>query len=308
MANHGDRHTQERFDWLHKIVCDHGLSPFTVRVGGALMTYINRKSGDAFPSQETLAGKVGATAEGVRLALKKLEERGYIAVERGRGRNVVNRYRLVLAAGKGAEKPQQPLGNSGAKTPTSVGDEPDRKPQPSLGSTPEKTPTAVGVSDEENPNGHWKKPQQRLGQNPLKEPTEGEIFSLSSDPPKKRKPKADPITPEIRAAFEEWWAFYPRKEGKKAALPAFAIAYGKAPLAAHMEAVKVYAAERAGKETKFTKLATTYLNGEHWNDERPTGAPPPPTSRGYHGRPEAFSGFDTAVEMAFDDYPGEPRR
>ena len=84
--------------------------------------------------------------------------------------------------------------------------------------------------------------------------------------------------------FDEFWAGYPRKVAKDAAAKAYAAAIkrGATPEALHAGA-KRYAGERAGQDPRFTKHATTWLNGGCWSDEPPPTADGPPIIDGVTG-------------------------
>lgn len=79
----------------------------------------------------------------------------------------------------------------------------------------------------------------------------------------------------------EFWAAYPRKVGKPAALKALSAALKKTDFATIMAGVVRYAGERAGQDPQFTKHPGPWLNGEHWADEPmpaiiPKATAPPP--------------------------------
>ena len=78
--------------------------------------------------------------------------------------------------------------------------------------------------------------------------------------------------------FEEFWDAYGKKDGKKAASPKWATALKKKGVTPDMliEAAKRYIAHQraTNKHPEFTKNASTWLNGEHWNDEIPAGTRP----------------------------------
>jgi hypothetical protein len=81
----------------------------------------------------------------------------------------------------------------------------------------------------------------------------------------------------LEAEFEkEFWPPYPRKAGKGQARKAF-VAVRKRGIAldALLAGVKRYATERANEDPKFTQHASTWLNGEGWDDEpAPKYVPP----------------------------------
>lgn len=139
----GDPFTQSKLAWFEQIATDPGLTHFDVRVGLTLGTkYLSRKTGDAYPSQTTLAADMGATPDGVRKSTKRLVGRGHLEVTPSAGRGVSSRYRLKLHP---------------SKTQTQVGPI-ERKPQ---------TPVC------KTPDGGLKNPSPIPPRLPLSEPIEG---------------------------------------------------------------------------------------------------------------------------------------
>jgi hypothetical protein len=68
--------------------------------------------------------------------------------------------------------------------------------------------------------------------------------------------------------FEEWWRIYPRHVAKGAARRAFEKAVRNGATVDELKAGAMrYAAERSDEDPKFTKHASTWLNGECWRDE-----------------------------------------
>lgn len=78
--------------------------------------------------------------------------------------------------------------------------------------------------------------------------------------------------------FEEWWNAYDNKTGKKAARAKWDRALKKNGVTADLliQATKSYiTSQRAqNKHPEFTKNPATWLNGEHWTDERRAPAAP----------------------------------
>lgn len=75
--------------------------------------------------------------------------------------------------------------------------------------------------------------------------------------------------PKSESKFDEFWSHYPKRMAKQHARQAFERACKKAPADAIIEAVKQFAMflEVQGTEKKYIPLATTWLNGERWEDE-----------------------------------------
>lgn len=67
--------------------------------------------------------------------------------------------------------------------------------------------------------------------------------------------------------FDEFWSAYPRKADKAKSRKAWEKAAKKHDPATLVRAAVRYAAEKRGTEQKFILLATTWLNGERWEDE-----------------------------------------
>lgn len=91
---------------------------------------------------------------------------------------------------------------------------------------------------------------------------------LQNDIETKVKRKRNEIS--IRdSLFDEFWESYPKKEGKKKAREAFekAVKNGADPKAI-IEGAKAYAAsDRGTGDPQFIKQPSTFLNGQHWEDE-----------------------------------------
>ena len=71
--------------------------------------------------------------------------------------------------------------------------------------------------------------------------------------------------PNTEAEFDQWYAGYPRKEGKGQARKAYKTARKKADQQTLIAGVARLAAQRL--ERQFTPLPATWLNGERWLDE-----------------------------------------
>src|SRR5262245_6948669 len=73
--------------WLKQIVSDKALTPFTVRVGSCILTYVNKRGGGnidpsdkgkAWMSVATMAEDMGATERGVLIAIEALIDRDHL--------------------------------------------------------------------------------------------------------------------------------------------------------------------------------------------------------------------------------------
>lgn len=69
----------------------------------------------------------------------------------------------------------------------------------------------------------------------------------------------------VQISFERFWDLYPRKQGKTKAKIAFEKALKVIEIEALIEAVTRYAKD-PNRQDQFTKMPTTYLNEQCWND------------------------------------------
>jgi len=80
------------------------------------------------------------------------------------------------------------------------------------------------------------------------------------------KPVDKPIV-KLIDHFEDFWSAYPRKIGKAKARTAFAYAMKKATIEQISNGLNDQVEALLAKEQKFIPHASTWLNGERWNDE-----------------------------------------
>jgi hypothetical protein len=81
--------------------------------------------------------------------------------------------------------------------------------------------------------------------------------------------------------FDEFWSTYDKKHGRKVAAAKYRLALKKPGITDDLliSAAASYIAwqRQEGKHPQFTKDPATWLNGEHWNDERVARAGQPRT-------------------------------
>lgn len=100
--------------------------------------------------------------------------------------------------------------------------------------------------------------------------------------------------------FEAFWAVYPLKLDKRAAFKAFTRALKRVKLDIIMAGARKYADDPNLPEPRFIKHASTWLNGDGWDN------PPLPSSKPVSGQPnKAESRFNDAVRMAKELYAEE---
>jgi len=97
---------------------------------------------------------------------------------------------------------------------------------------------------------------------------------------KKRADKAAPVVepvkkiqkkPDLSAAFQEFYAAFPRKVGKRDAEKAWRALAPDDELAQKIvAAAKAYCASRRGQDRQYTKFPGSWLNARRWEDEMAT--------------------------------------
>src|SRR4051794_16549033 len=73
-------HARFVFQWLDGIAADKTVSAAAFRVAYVISQCVNWKTGEAFPSTDTIAMRAGMVQSTVREAIKVLHERGHMAV------------------------------------------------------------------------------------------------------------------------------------------------------------------------------------------------------------------------------------
>lgn len=84
----------ELLDWIRAIADEPKLAGLPMRIAAALTRYLNAETREAWPSHELLARRLGAGSEGVRKAVDRLEEHGFIVIRRAKGKGG-NRYKMA---------------------------------------------------------------------------------------------------------------------------------------------------------------------------------------------------------------------
>jgi len=204
-----------------------------------------------YPGQKRIARMVGSSDRTVRRALTELEELGLVEREERRandGYRTSDRY--ILKTKKGL------TGQNGRKSNRT------NSPRTMATLSPDIHDSLTGHSDRaiEQPENHQRTTSSKSV----------DLFEL-----------ADPNEGDL---FEAFWSVWPRKDGKKAAVAAWAKALPKMNQHAIFAAATAYASSPYRPERKFVPFASTWLNQERWAD----GPIPAPERRGSstvaHGR------------------------
>jgi hypothetical protein len=262
----------QRFAWIDQVILDHNMPVLArlvaVRIG---MEYLNPTSGDAWPSQVTLAAELGVTVRAIQKSLDVLVGAGHLHREVPLGRGHNNHYRPILRTE-----------NTNAGSPIS-----DIKDEQGFAIKSPKTRTAKP----ENTNGCEIKGeppfvQSLLSKNPLKKNSlKEEDISAATD-----SDLAASSNSGSNSDFDVWWQHYPKRVGKLQAEKAYraALKSGRATAAELLAGAGRCADERAGQDPKFTKHPAKWLNSGGWMDE-------PQASTGLAKKGSVYAGLASFV-------------
>jgi hypothetical protein len=253
---------RERSAWLNQIVADPGLPASAFKVAYVIGEHLNRTTGEAWPSILTIAKGAAMASGGVSTMVRRLEARGYLAVEKGRP----CRYRMNANVQPAETRNVQPAEI--------------RDVQPAE----TRSQTFSPLNDSFSPLNYDVQPAEpNLKKEPKEEPKErGERapplpgFEQAEAIGEQKQPKSK-TAPFDEKSFIEFWKAYPRKVARFAAEAAFAGALERATPAALIAGAVRYAAERAaaiaaGDEPRWTRHAATWLNKGCWLDEAAAAA------------------------------------
>lgn len=105
-----DDFTREHFRWLLQVSADKDVPATGFKLAFHFGQHFNRETGDAWPSQETLAAAVGVSARSVRTLTDQLVALGHLEVRRHRGPKAVNVYRAKRKPASGPENGEAEAG------------------------------------------------------------------------------------------------------------------------------------------------------------------------------------------------------
>lgn len=270
------RNPADLFGWLQAVTTDAKLGHFAVRVAVALSAFFDRNGGYCWPTQETLANRIGATPRGVRNALDELTAAGHLEVIEQRGRTHTNRYRPIMEKRNDGSSIAAENRNHGSGISSDNRNDGSSfegvKPEPLF----HKTGTAVPPE-------------------PIRQDLEDKRDISPPLSPKRPKRQNGEVDPE----FDRFWQQYPRKVSRGAARKAWETAVRRAEVPAILAAVMRYAAERDGQDPRYTKHPATWLNSDCWLDEPAPPALAAPMSMVEMGARMGAMGRD-ATDQAVD--------
>jgi hypothetical protein len=239
---------------------------------------LGRGTWECWAAQETLAEMIDGSLSSVGRALRRLESLG-----------LVTRHRRFDADGHRTTD-LHVLNHTSDCLPVNL--------------TGSRSDRLAVVKDETGPDQPKRRRTTRQSDHqsnrPLVNLTEEEVISkeITRERSKNSPPKRGYDDPE----FAKWWAAYPKKAGKRAALQAFGHALKRAPFADILAGTNRYAEERADQEAKYTKDPSGWLNADRWADE-PAATGRRPAGRGPYCDPGDQSAYEQPMFPDEEDTP-----
>jgi hypothetical protein len=276
----------DRDNWMRAVLAS-GLPDNAKAVALTIALHLRVKTGQCNPSYPTLAAESHMSERSTYRLVDLLDHSGWIAIQRTRGR-LSNQYILRNPAKVESGLPHSTLPNQPANPDTVVRVNPAKSSvQPC-----QYAGSLKALNNEEREKGEKKdssrsrkrsrsvtdSPPNQSGEKRKKEAAEEERKTSANSAPSASGQKEDrgdrrSAADDGAAAFDRFWAAYPRKKAKEAARKAFAKAVETGTAVETLIAgAQRYAVERNGENPKYTKHPATWLNGGCWEDETP-GAP-----------------------------------
>jgi len=274
---------KDRDEWLELLFAA-DVSPAAKVAGGRIALHHNIKTGQCNPTIGTLMLGTLMSDSSVRRAIRELETKGWVRVDRTLGRHS-NSYEL-LAPTLSCVTGFNPTKDDRVEASNPTAD--DRVQEKPTLSPVTPQPCQIEVP---NPVTIDRQNHESRTTNRTTKEIDPPALDLGDEGGRRRKQKTAPDSTD--ADFEEWWLAYPKKVANLAAKKAYsgAVKNGAAPEQLLSGAMR-YAAERSGQDPRYTKNPGTWLNGGCWADEpakpagntidqngNPVTAPPPNQQR-----------------------------
>jgi hypothetical protein len=272
--------TAKVFRWLHQVNEDVKLAASCTKVAVRLSPDFNEEQGGmAWSACKTMADDICTSKATVINAVRAMQARGHLRVEWGKpGRGHSNHYWMVEPADLSeAKKGQQAdlfeeekrsnLRGRKGQSAKRKGQSTSRKGQPvdlTLSIPIDQPSRDSSTATDRPPDRSARKKRRTSGE------AKTSAKSASSASGQKEKEGIGARAAGGGAAFDRFWAVYPRRVAKEAARKAFAAAIKRgADPEALIAGAQRYAVERQGQPRRYTKHPATWLNGGCWEDEPP---------------------------------------
>jgi hypothetical protein len=248
-----ERRGHRTFLWFYRINNNPKYQRVDLSVAVRLTEFVNKKTGDAYPSAKTLGSSIDISERSVLRSIRRLEEGGDLGVEWGAaGRGHSNRYWPIL--------PVLDDEKTGKTTPVLD----DGKPA----SGTEKTgicDTKTGIHGNKTgkamPENHTNHKKNHGGNHTARAAPQNDFSQAGC---------MATAEPSPAAGFKAFWSDYPKQVGEHAAEREYGKALQDGATAAEInDGARRYAtdAERIERGDRYTKDAVNWLKQRKWADK-----------------------------------------
>jgi hypothetical protein len=243
----------ERDAWMRAVLAS-DLPDAAVRVAIRIALHLRVSTGRCDPSYTTLATESHVAERSVYRLVALLEQKGWLSIQRTRGRHS-NQYVLLNPA-----NPMAGLNPAIAETGLNAAN-PDSRDNPTVPNRASNPANMVADkkrrTTKRTTKGKESDSRPCVVSRGFKNDTKGKNTSA----------------PNLAEAFERFWRAYPRKVGRAAAQTAFEhVVERGAEAEVLIEAAARFAVIRAGEPEKYTPYASRWLREQRWEDAPPAGA------------------------------------
>jgi hypothetical protein len=241
---------KERDEWMRALV-ESGLPHGVVRLAVRLALHLYVESGRCDPHYAMLATELRLSRRSIIRGIAVLERAGWVSVARvGQHLHQPNQFSLLRAdRGDTALSPRKAA--TGVTNSADRGDK-DRHSAVTYGVTQQSVRTA-----------------KNSGRDSLS--PDSALHAVSKTDARSKAAAGKKRRGHVNAdeAFARFWAAYPKRVAREAALKAFAAAVKRGVDPETLIAgAKRYAVERTGENAEYTKHPATWLKGGCWDDEQ----------------------------------------
>lgn len=299
-----------RFEWERILRRIQVSAPSVKLLGFTMASYAAADGGRVRPGQSRLAAVMGASISTVRRGQSELEDMGMLEMVakgrsfgRGHAGAFASEYRLTVPSDLLERVPMLDPDEQNYVAPVTGASGNNRAPvTPASAELPVISAELPVTSEElpviwakepvthERPTQHEHHNKDHIKEHQslsvaqanaqAREQKQGEIeIDLPSEAPPLSKAV---LAKQLGEDFNAWYAIYPKREGRGAAVNAYTRARKKASAQELIAGAKSYTERRKGEDPKFTKAPATWLNQECWTDETAPAASLGPWSKDFH--------------------------
>jgi hypothetical protein len=258
----------DRDNWMRALLAS-DLPDAAVRLGIAIALHLSVQKGRCDPGHDRLGKDTGTSARSVRRWAAVLERDGWLAIKRG-GRGHTSSYILLPADMTGHRVASQKRDMTGHHVAA-------QESFPDFDRPESAHMTGQNRAHDRPPAGRQKAylttKREKKGESQTLAPDfASRQVRKKADASKQARKNAAATGADVGAAFDRFWAIYPKRTGIDAARKAFErVVKDGADVDAVVARAALYAVERKSEPPRFTLDPKNWLKDGKWKDPPPAG-------------------------------------